>query len=554
LRRWHDELTWVGRPPDLALKARRRLEEAIGDRARPELWEMARTPLLLTMMARVNYDSGLPGSRAELYEEYIKKLLYEWEKRRQGDTSEDTGLEKLLTKAGLGLDELHGALNRLAYSVHGQKGRREKVAIPAARMSDAFKALYLTRHPDQRGKAAEWAEEVLEFIDSRSGLLHATEEGTLYEFPHLSFQEYLAARAIAASSEHVARIREKIDDDAWREVALLALGYQIYVQKIPDNAVQAMWDGMPKEVGTEIQSRRVLLLGEAYVPLLGLSRARQSEAKAAGEVMQRIPGLLQQAMQRSALDKTAGDAKTLARQRLDAGLLLADLDPAEPKMDDFVQIPGVPWRIGRYPVTNREFQRFMDDGGYQQDKPWWSEAALKELPRYWGGEWPTAPRFKDDSRFNRATQPVVGVSWYEAVAYCAWLTGKLQAQGKDLEVRIPNEVEWQLVAGPKSYPWGEIFYASRANTAESELDRTTPVDMYPDGSTDDGVLDMAGNVWEWTNTRYRSASTVGYVLMGGCWMDLSNRVGSAARDWDHPGDWGDLSGFRVLVVPVSRSG
>lgn len=552
LRRWHDELTWVGRPLDLALKARRRLEEAIADRARPELREMAGTPLLLTMMARVNYDSGLPGSRAELYEEYIKKLLYEWEKRRQGDNSEDTGLEKLLTKAGLGLDELHGALNRLAYSVHGQKGRREKVAIPAAQMSDAFKALYLTRHPDQRGKAAEWAEEVLEFIDSRSGLLHATEEGTLYEFPHLSFQEYLAARAIAASSEHVARIREKIDDATWREVVLLALGYQIYVQKIPDNAVQAMWDGMPDEaVGTEIQRRRVLLLGEAYVRLLGLSRARQSEAKAAGEVMRRMPELLQQAMQRSALDKTAGDAKTLARQRLDAGLLLADLDPGEPLMDDFVDIPGL-GEIGRYPVTNREFKRFMDEGGYRQDKPWWSQKAKAELSSLLRSERP-APRYWDDSRFNHATQPVVGVSWYEAVAYCAWLTKKLQAENPNAEVRLPTLEEWRQVAGPLTYPWGNDFYPARANSEESGLGQTTPVDMHPDGKTPTGVWDMGGNVWEWTKTPAKDWKGA-YVLSGGAYWNDAKNIGSAARGWDDPRDWDVDGGFRVLVVPVSRSG
>ena len=98
---------------------------------------------------------------------------------------------------------------------------------------------------------------------------------------------------------------------------------------------------------------------------------------------------------------------------------------------------------------------------------------------------------------------MVGVSWYEAVAYCAWLTEKLQATGEKVEVRLPTVEEWRQAAGPETYPWGKNFDPANANTKESGLDQTTPVHMYPDGvrrfAPAVEIWDLAGNVWEWTS-------------------------------------------------------
>lgn len=553
LRRWHEELVAANRyQAEAAAQARRRLEEAIGDPERSDLRRLADTPLLLTMMARVNYDKGLPGSRAMLYEGYVNQLLYEWEKKKQDDRGQDTDLEKLLKEAGLGIDDLNRVLNKLAYDVHGQKGGRDTVDIARQTLREALETLYLTKHQGQEVAAAGWAVQALQFMDARSGLLRARELGKLYYFAHRTFQEYLAARYMA-SSDTLQRIGQRIDDPDWREVALLAFGYQIYKLERPDDALLALHELLPAAVDSEVTRRRMLLLGEAYVRLLEPYRARQStHQKAAAKVMADMPILLRQAMQRGRLDDPAIDAKTLARQRLDAGLLLADLDPAEPKMDDFVPIPGL-GEIGRYPVTHREFKRFMDEGGYRQDKPWWSQKAKSELSSLWRSERP-APRYWDDSRFNQPTQPVVGVSWYEAVAYCAWLSGKLQAAGRAVQARLPTLEEWRQVAGSQTYPWGATFDPARANSEESGLGQTTPVDMYPDGATPSGVWDLAGNVWEWTSTDDGDKGNVWYYLAGGAYYNDGKNIGSAARDGDLPWYWDVNGGFRVLVVPVSRSG
>lgn len=88
------------------------------------------------------------------------------------------------------------------------------------------------------------------------------------------------------------------------------------------------------------------------------------------------------------------------------------------------------------------------------------------------------------------------MSWYDAVAFCRWLTKRL-----GYEVRLPTEWEWQQAAtggDPNNeYPWGADWDSSRANTMESDLSRTTAVGLYPHGAWTNGPMDMSGNVWEW---------------------------------------------------------
>ena len=89
-----------------------------------------------------------------------------------------------------------------------------------------------------------------------------------------------------------------------------------------------------------------------------------------------------------------------------------------------------------------------------------------------------------------------------------------------------------------------------ANTAESKLERTTPVHMYPDGATPDGVWDLAGNVWEWTSDKY--GSTSGYYICGGAWWSAASGVGASARPSSYPDLRHYDGGVRVVVVPISR--
>ena len=172
------------------------------------------------------------------------------------------------------------------------------------------------------------------------------------------------------------------------------------------------------------------------------------------------------------------------------------------------------------------------------------------------------PAYWDDTRFNSPSQPIVGVTWYEAVAYCRWLTATLN---DGCVYRLPTEAEWERAArGPEGwrYPWGNDWGEGQANSKELNLERTTAVGIFPQGISAEGVLDLAGNVWEWCSDWFdekaysRRASKVTpnpagaksgdyRVLRGGSWYNDKNNVRCASRSWDVPDGRVDFFGFRV---------
>ena len=172
-----------------------------------------------------------------------------------------------------------------------------------------------------------------------------------------------------------------------------------------------------------------------------------------------------------------------------------DEDPladADEKPQHTVELPTY-W-IGKTEVTNAQFRPFVEGDGYS-NPDYWTDA---------GWEWReaegiTQPAFWYHAGWNGNEQPVVGVSWYEAVAYAHWLSAQT---GHDF--RLPTEAEWEKAArGPEGliWPWGNAWVAENCNCART-VGHTTPVGSYPDGASPYGVLDMAGNVYEWTATQW----------------------------------------------------
>ena len=118
------------------------------------------------------------------------------------------------------------------------------------------------------------------------------------------------------------------------------------------------------------------------------------------------------------------------------------------------------------------------------------------------GEQRREPYYWRDSRFNQPNQPVVGVNWYEAMAYAAWLA---EVTGKPY--RLPTEAEWEWAAGSgvRRYPWGDDWDADRCNWRGSGLNRPNPVGVYAHGAAAWRMVlhELAGNVYEWTVSLYR---------------------------------------------------
>jgi formylglycine-generating enzyme required for sulfatase activity len=535
-RRWYEELALVGRlSPEDAEVCRDRLLVAVGGGG--VLGEMAGTPLLLTMLAQVNSRSPLPENRAELYHECAQQLLWKWEEKRPenlaGLLAAADGLEKL---------DLERALCRLAYEIHGASGE-ELADVPADKLRGALAGI----HPKPfQGRA--WAEEVIDLIRDRGGLL-VEEETDHFSFPHRSFQEYFAARWLVEQGDAPATAWKLAVEDVWREVVLLACG-MLKLGPVPRlSDILAILSHLV--AGPEPQEplgwQRVLVAGRGWLEF-GPQRATGGALEVlGGELRERIPARLTTLMQHPDLP---------AAQRLEAGLLLADLGVLPDDLDAWVEIPAdkLPYsfEIGKYPVTNAQFRRFFDAGGYEKGKPWWSE----EAKGAWGGGLPEGPRLWGDRKFNRATQPVVGVSWYEAVAYCAWLTEDLRAKdeiGDDREVRLAAEEEWVRAAGgPEGtkYPWGKKFEAWRVNSEENGLGQPTPVSMYPGGKSPEGVFDLAGNVWEWLTDKDKDGWP---YLKGGAYYRDAGGVGASARVGYYPRSGALSLGFRCVLVHTSRT-
>jgi len=218
------------------------------------------------------------------------------------------------------------------------------------------------------------------------------------------------------------------------------------------------------------------------------------------------------------------------------------------------------YAMSRYPVTNAEFGRFIEDDGYQA-RDHWTEAGwqMKEKENW------TQPRYWDDEKYNVSAQPVVGVSWYEAVAYCRWLAAKT---GKPY--RLPTESEWEKVArGPDGhrYPWGDQPPTPELCNFGNNVGHPTPVGQYsPLGDSPYGCGDMAGNVWEWCATRWQEEyplpkedewdddyldGTSLRVRRGGSFgLDL-RYVRGALRYWYNPYFRNGDSGFRVVAAAAS---
>jgi len=244
---------------------------------------------------------------------------------------------------------------------------------------------------------------------------------------------------------------------------------------------------------------------------------------------------------------------------VEAGTFLRGNTEDESKYDDEKpqrEIYLDEFMIGKYPVTNEEFQHFVDDGGYAKKALWskegwqWRQEHTIDEPEYW-----------HDRKWNGPNFPVVGVSWYEAEAYARWLSKRTGHR-----YRLPTEAEWEKAArgtDGRTYPWVGEFDKNLCNSEESGLSRTSPVGIFPKGKSPYGCCDMAGNVWEWCSDWFGEkyyATSLGKnpqgpstgssrVLRGGCWRFDSELCSSAYRYPFVPVNRYAFQGFRLVRSP-----
>ena len=573
-----------GKTPVAALEAEREQKELLAAvHHNPGVRQLAANPLLLTILALMKRQGvTLPERRVELYQKYVETLLSTWNRAR--------GLGRPPTR-DLDVVETVRILAPLALWMH-----QVAPGVGLVKQGDLQRQLVeiYTGRGEVDSEVA--ARRFLADVREHAGLLLERGPGT-YGFIHLTFEEYLAAVAVAQKGQQVVGpvaevLAEHIDDPAWREVILLTIGYLGIVQQ-RDEAAGAVVGTLIKQQPGE-PGQAVAVAGEAVV-----------DAWPGGVT----PACREQVVQR--LVKTLEDDEQVKPTlRAAAGNVLARLgDPRpgvglrEDKLPDIVwcEVPagsfmmgskGDPdaydrespqhqqsmpydYRISRYPVTNAQYAAFVDAGGYEEGRYWakagWGWKKDRTGPEIYGGV------------YDLPNHPVVMVTWYEALAFCRWLDEQLHQRGELSEgeqVTLPSEAEWEKAArgeDGRRYPWGNKPDPNRANHDETGIGSTSTVGIFPGGKTPYGCLDMSGNVWEWTRSLSGedwSAPSFKYpynpadgredldagnrvlrVLRGGAFSGNRRSVRCAFRYGHYPSYFYMDYGFRVvLVAPGFPSG
>ena len=560
------------------------------------IYELAERPLLLTLIAQLQTDGGgqLPQKREALYAQAVDMLLNKWESMKvrhaaDGSTEIEPSLAVWLQADR---DDIRVQLNLLAFEAHrDQTGLTGTADIRQARLIEALLEASAARE-DLNPR------EIEKYLRDRAGLL-AEHGDKLYQFPHRTFQEYLAACHLTDDEfpdKLAGLVRE--DPNRWREVTLLAaakaaggsnLGAWALAETLCPQSPVGQCADLPAQWGA-------LLAGQVLTESVDLAHVAARDSGKRARIRDGQIELLRGALP--------------AVERALAGRTLAALGDsrAEVMTLDGMQFCSVPrcafimgcdtefkderpahtldlnydYAIARYPVSTAQWRAYLNDA-----------ARVAE---------------DEDSVRGRDNDPVHSVSWHEALAFCEFLTARWQARlPAGTRVTLPSEAEWEkaargglrvpptvrwhsidagangapdadrLIDNPaptRQYPWGEDFDSELANL-EAVIGATSALGAYAAGASPYGCEDLAGNVWEWTRSlwgakdepdfRYpyilddtqRESLTaddeVRRVVRGGSWHVRRGRRARGVPRRGHPDFRFDDLGFRVVLrsSPVS---
>lgn len=584
-------------PADVATQTRK-LMDAIQDinarRADKALSPFVSSPLMTTMVVSVKEsETELPRERAKLYEACVKVIL---QAQYVPDDPDDTRAP--LRDWGGPWDKQRDWLSRLALAMHS--GGKAGAFIT----QEGLESILKTTVPP------ESLVHFVEAVRSRGGLLE--ERAELFQFAHLTFQEFLAARLIAKRREKgLPDLQSHLTDPWWREVALLTYGF---AQTDYDDYAGIYLDWLSNQAG-DAKLAGVELAGAALLEL-----ERPNPELRATQAKRLCTALTDRTL--AATGAVRGRAGRVLNELCDPrpGVLTVDdmpmcyIPPGEFIMGGKGDYDGKPehlqtvtdgfW-ITQYPVTNAQFDQFVVDKGYERKEFWADAIAAKRWKagkfRGWQGDWRSAPRLYG-ALFTLSNHPVIGVSWYEALAFTRWLGQRLQRK-----CALPSETQWEYAArGPRyapkaitplmrtaktlgevteramlvfaseigqtkstaenrrSYAWGEGADPTKMNFDQTGIGSTSAVGAFPAGVSLFGCEDMSGNVWEWTMTKRTNVykdydkkvdnrpdgSEESRVWRGGAFDGSGFSARCAYRNDLYPYYVDSYIGFRVVASPV----
>ncbi len=485
---------------DLAERAAAREEEELLASIKQSggVRRLAANPLLLTILALMKRQGViLPERRVELYQKYMETLLRRWNLAR--------GLDKRFRR-DLDVVETIRILAPLALWMHEKSPG--KGLVKKAELQRELQNIYENRREEDPEKAAE---QFLADVRGHTALLLERGPG-LYGFIHLTFQEYLAAVAVASKGQRkiepvVQILADHIDDPAWSEVFRLTVSYIGLIQQREEAAdviLTSLLDLAPGEPG-----QAVVMSGEAVLDAWPGGVTRTTKDK--------VVDLL--------LKNMRGKDKAPTLPRAEAGSLVARLGDPRPEVMttagmEFCLVPAGPFHMGsdeksdpdskknetpqhtvdlstfyisHYPVTIAQFDAFIKANGYNK-KRYWLEA---EKAGVWcegkvTGASDKEPR-KDPLSYGPATTsnlPIFGMTWFEAFAFTRWLEENWLKEGLipgGWTVHLPLEAEWEKTSrGGNTIPTKPVLLpakdvAKRHGEPVEEMSNPLPHRKYPWG-------------------------------------------------------------------------
>jgi formylglycine-generating enzyme required for sulfatase activity len=577
------------------IESERKAQELFrGIKGNPRVAELARTPILLTAIAVVHQSRGdLPERRADLYDHCVKALCGRWDAAKDEEGRQLTGEYGEDTKLSL--------LQEIAFVIHNQGGDARTIE-----RGTLLKLLNKRLQLDaKQSPTFEKFNILLEYMVDRTGLI-IPDGDTTYRFRHLSFQEFLAARHICdRADDAVEELAPRLADPWWREVVQLAPAYKA-LNSISDarRLLATLAVHAREQVDVESLASAFGTIARALLDLKEYKVDRLEET--AIEIEPDFLRVLDDPMQPGDPRVRAEIAECLGRfgdprlknetrwVTVPAGeychrFLTEEAVPSQGE-EIWIQISG--FCIQRWPVTVSEYRIFVDDRGYAR-RQWWDEAGWGWLQRE-SVAFPDRWEWQIDSASN---YPVVGLSWWEANAYCRWYSAMRNGLPGGWLVRLPTEAEWEKAArggrsladgvinpAPKrEYPWVGDWSEGNTNCGEGNwLGAVTSVGCYSKGFGPYGAWDQAGNVWEWCLDWHdpRAFSRAEHVdpvvddlkgvpmvyvvrsgervlapcrvTKGGSWTTDKERARVSFRNRLEPSKRLDDQGFRCAAVPAGR--
>jgi formylglycine-generating enzyme required for sulfatase activity/energy-coupling factor transporter ATP-binding protein EcfA2 len=591
-------------------KAREQAEAVIKYLLDPQnkiLNELATTPMILQIIALLQRKKKfMAPNRTKLYSATMHYLL------------EERDIEKGM-KPPLNANNSMAVLKPTALWMQEEK-KSEQVNVQEMH-------IFLQKLLKDYEEYNETAQDFCTFLCQRAFILIEYEKVS-YFFRHKSFREYFVGERIAdmwQDKKLLRRIAAHLGEEWWKEPlrffisnsdgekfdafmdVLFSPSSKIDLKQKEQNFLQQLVAEAPARrttaLGKKLLDARIKAETKRYI-VESLKTIGSDEAiKCLEAYAQKYKGRETTAKAEEVVAElttpSAAAIKGKGRVRAEAQPLFAALpasfrNPFEENAE-YILIPGGTFQFtvteksvtapstyfAKYPVTNKRYRRFLSFlkgelpendllslDNFASQLFAFAEAVpgykkyLSENAEQWHG----IMKIKyDDKKFLSDVQPVMGITWYDAAAYCLWLTlletaaktGKATAtlEGTRTHYRLPHEKEWEWAAfgnadgSLRPYPWPEEKGDPTRELANYGVNvgATTPVGRYPEGATHQGLMDMAGNVWEWCGNWYDKDKNY-FALRGGSWYFNVFVLRCPSRLYYNPDSNWDYNGFRVVCA------